>query len=298
MGDFSTRLARFRHQALIASAIGLVAFSFSASSVWSVPGKETAPLVQFKPNSLPASSSVTKVILGTETLELSARLNQNSINYADNVDWIIKSEEGETLFVGASQLLTLPLKPGRYQVFGRYGNIQFQDSLTLPIGQAVSINFVLEAGALRIAPHLTDEGAAPQPMFTHIYNLGGEKSGQLVKATSKAGEIIKLAAGHYRIETRYPQGNVSASTDVEVKAGIIRAVDIALHAGVVEFPSLAEGGSWTVSSGTGEHLALAQDVTELALTPGAYVAEGKLGSRMITKSFIVHDGQSLRLSLD
>ncbi len=298
MGDFSTRLARFRHQALIVSAIGLVAFSFSSQTGWGLPKRDPATAAKAIQSHLQATTATAPVASGAETLELSARLMQNSINYADRLDWTVKSSDGELLFAGASQILTLPLKPGSYRAAGHYGNVHFEETINLPTDLAVSINYVLNAGALRIAPHLTDEGAATQPSVTQIFALGGADAGQMVKASRQAGEVIKLAAGQYRIETHFPQGNVSTSTEVEVKPGLIRAVDIAFHAGVVEFPALSEGGVWTVSSGNGQHLALANNVTELTLTPGAYVAESKIGSRMITKSFIVQDGDTLRLSLD
>ncbi|HEY5364384.1 MAG TPA: hypothetical protein VIJ49_09305 [Aestuariivirga sp.] len=293
----STRLTRHRHQASIACMLGLVAFSISSQYVRANVGSTNQEVSTKVAAHLPATIALSVVAAGDEKLELSGRLTQNATNYADSVDWILKSSDGQTLFAGASQILSLPLKPGNYDVTAHYGNVAFSENITLPADTSVSVNFDLNAGALRIAPHLTDEGATLQPAITRIYALDGVDVGQLVASSVTPGEIIKLAAGNYRVETRFPQGNVEASTNVEVKAGIMRAVDLAVHGSVVEFPVLSEGKNWTLSNESGEKLALPPGVSEVALRPGAYFAETKLGSRIIAKSFVVQDGISQRLSL-
>ena len=293
----STRLTRHRHQASIACMLGLVAFSISSLHVRANVGSANQDVALKVAAHLPATIALSVVAAGEEKLELSGRLTQNAINYADSIDWILKSSDGQTLFAGASQILSLPLKPGIYDVIAHYGNVAFSENITLPADTSVSVNFDLNAGALRIAPHLTDEAATLQPATTRIYALDGVDVGQLVESSVTPGEIIKLAAGNYRVETRFPQGNVEASTNVEVKAGIMRAVDLAVHGSVVEFPVLSEGENWTLSNESGEKLALPPGVSEVALRPGAYFAETKLGNRIIAKSFVVQDGISQRLSL-
>ena len=42
-----------------------------------------------------------------------------------------------------------------------------------------------------------------------------------------------MAAGTYRLSSHFDNSNVDAITDIEIQAGVIRAVDIALHAGLV-----------------------------------------------------------------
>jgi hypothetical protein len=294
----STRLTRHRHQASIAIAVGLVAFSISNHIVHANVNPQTQEISPKPTINLPATMALSVVASGDEKLELSGRLSQNATNYADSIDWILKSADGQTLFAGAAQILSLPLKPGRYDVSAHYGNVAFSENINLAADTSVSINFNLNAGALRIAPHLTDEGATLQPSATLIYALGGVDAGQLAATSVTPGEIIKLAAGDYRVETRFAQGNVEASTNVEVKAGIMRSIDLALHGSVVEFPVLSDGESWTVSNASGEKLTLSPGVSEVALKPGAYSAETKLKNRILAKSFVVEDGISQSLTLE
>ena len=293
----STRLSRHRHQASALLAASLVAFSFS-TLVRANVGGEFSQTSKANSTHMPALTAISIVASGNEKLELSGRLKQDSTNYADLIDWTIKSADGQSLFVGASQILSLPLKPGTYEVSAQYGNVNFRETIDLPENTSVSVNFDLNAGALRIAPHLTDEGAPPQLSTTLIYTMTGATAGQLVKTSNIPGEVIKLAAGNYRVETRFANGNVEATTHVEVKAGIMRAVDIALHAGVVELPVLSVDANWTLSNSSNEKIGLTPGASEVALKPGAYVAETKLGNRIIAKSFVVQDGVSQRLSLD
>jgi len=278
--------------------VSLVAFSFSANTVWSLAKKDAT--LPYKPatTQTPATTSIAYADKGMEQLELSGRLTQDSTNYSDSIDWIVKSSEGEMLFNGASQILSLPLKPGTYKIEARYGNLAFEDEITLPEAKSVSVNFVLNAGALRIAPRLPNDAIPNRPSIIRIYAMGGPQAGQLVRGESMPGEIIKLAAGMYRVETGFPQGNVKATTEVEVKAGIIRAVDVTIHAGVAEFPALTDGMTWTVGDSAGEKINLTADESELVLKPGAYVAEAKQGNRVISKSFIVQDGTSLNLNIE
>ena len=289
----STRLTQKRHQVRAIIVAALVAFPhFGYSLLANTNFKDPQP-----EKSKPLTSVTTAIAVvapGAEKLELSGRFKQDSTNYSDSIDWIVKSSEGAVVFVGASQVLSLALKPGTYQVSGHYGNASVAEAITLPPDTAVSINFVLNAGALRVAPHLTGESAAPQPIDINFFT----DTGQLIKTRVAAGEPVKLFAGTYRVETIYPSGNVVASTIVEVKAGITRAVDISLHAGVVEFPLLSGGAVWIVTSNTGEKIILLPSQTDAALTPGAYLAEAKLGNRLFSKSFTVQDGQSQRLTLD
>ncbi len=296
-------LTHHRHQASIACVLGLVAFSISSQYVRANVASANLDL-SARPSSakpathLPAITALSVVTSGDEKLELSGRLTQNATNYADSIDWILKSSDGQTLFTGAAQILSLPLQPGNYDVTAHYGNVTFNENITLPAATAVAINFALDAGALRIAPHLSDEGASSQSAATQIYALSGDTAGQLAATSVTPGEIINLAAGTYRVETRFPQGNVEASTTVEVKAGIMRAVDLTLHGSAVELPNLNTSESWTISNATGDKLILAPGVNEAALKPGAYSAETKVGSRILTKSFVVEDGISQRLSLE
>lgn len=294
----STRLARHRHQASIAFAVGLVALSFSANVVWGLAIQRDLPAPKPNSNHLPFTLSTANVVSGAETLELSGRFTENATNYSDSIDWTVKSTTGEVVYSGASVVLTLPVPPGSYVVSGHYGNVAFEDVVSLAPNRSVAVNFVLNAGALRVAPHLTDQAVAAQPCTTAVFAVGGNAQGQQVATSLRPGEILKLSAGHYRVETTFVRGNVKATTLVEVKAGTMRSLNIALHGSLVRLPTLAQGGTWQISNGAGETLTIAEDVTELPLTAGTYQAEAKQGARLIAKSFVVQDGVNLQLSLD
>ncbi len=241
---------------------------------------------------LPAATAFSLVQPGDEQIELSARFTEKSKNYADSVDWKVKNASGEVLFEATAPIVSFKLNPGAYEVLGRYGNVTIDEGISLPPTTRLAVNFILNAGALRILPRLPDGFGPSLESITKVYALNGTHPGRLVAPEVRPGELLKLAAGTYRIETRYAASNVAAVTDVEVKPGLLRAVDVAHHAGLARLSiNKRQDAQWLVMENSGAVLPLpaGTEITAL-LKPGAYVAEAHTGGKVLQQAFTITEG--------
>ena len=238
--------------------------------------------------------SASTVPAGQEAITLSARFMKNSISDAEGVDWTVKSTLGEVLIQSQLSTVNLALKPGIYEVSATYGNVQIDEALTLQPESRLDVSFVLNAGALRVLPHLAklDNLSAAPASETRIYAVNGKDNGKLIAASKMPGEILKLAAGTYRLSSHFDNSNVDAITDIEIQAGVIRAVDIALHAGLVHM-TLNEpmAADWKITPDDGEALTASATTFDMVLKPGHYTAEATAAGRHILSSFTIEDGE-------
>ena len=109
------------------------------------------------------------------------------------------------------------------------------------------------------------------------------------------GEILRVKAGDYRIESRFAAGNAVAVADVHVKPGVMSAVEIDHAAGLARLSYVGAPDadvSWLVTDEKGEALpAIAGLSANVVLKPGAYVAKAQIGNELLTASFDILAGQ-------
>ena len=287
----STRPTQLRRQVEVTLLSGLMALFLVGAAPKDQPDTVQPAPSDFS-STLPAATTFALVQDGDEAIELSARFTQNSKNYSDAVDWTIKSSSGEKLFQGSASVISMKLHPGAYEVIGHYGNIDIDEAVTLPPQTKLAVNFVLNAGGLRVLPRLPENFNSMTSSITKVYALGGAKAGRLVSSDAKPGEILKLSAGSYRIETRYDDSNVSAVTDIDVKPGLLRSLDIDHHAGLAKLSlNQPQDAQWLVMENGGPALALPSGTEVTAvLKPGNYVAEARTGGKVLQQAFIVTEG--------
>lgn len=300
MGD-STRPTHKRHQAKTAFAVSLVAFLFASAAHATQPKNPSAPEAPAATLSEPPeTTSIAAVGPGDEGIELSGRFTQSSMNYAKGIDWEVKNSLGEVLYRGADEVAAVKLAPGAYELLATYGNVHIDEALTLPPQAHINVNFVLNAGALRVLPRLKGLEQPVPPSYTRVFAVNGRDNGKLVASSRQPGEILKLAAGTYRVETEFEGGNVASSTTIEVKAGIIRSIDIDHHAGLLHltWPGTAPAESWTVNdTETGGTTTLPATVSDLALKPGHYVLQADVGGKRLRKELNISEGETAALAL-
>jgi hypothetical protein len=294
----STRPTQQRHQVEVTLLSSLMALFFLQAEAALAAPQKAYFTSQEQPASvlsgtLPVATAFSLVQPGEEAIELSARFTQDSKNCSDAVDWQIKNANGEALFEGTAAVASMKLKPGAYEVIGHYGNVDIDEAINLQPQTRLAVNFVLNAGGLRVLPRLPEAFAPNRASNANIYALNGSSAGRLVAPDVKPGQMLKLAAGTYRIETRYETGNVSAVTDVEVKAGLLRAVDIAHHAGMAKLSlDRRQEAQWLVMENGGSVLPLPSGKETTAyLKPGNYVAEAHLGGKVLQQAFTITEGQ-------
>ena len=225
--DASTRPAQKRHRSAAPIAAALVAILLTATPVSLASTTEHAPAptpnTQIDTASSAHDISITTVKFGNEGLELSARFSEQSQETVADVAWTIQSESGDNVFEGVTSIADATLPPGDYKVTARYGTAQILQGVTVHEGTKLSVNFILNAGGLRVLPRIKNLGMQSFPSLSKIFALSGPMRGQLITTSRIPGEILKVSAGDYRIESRFENGNAVAVTDVKVKPGIMSA---------------------------------------------------------------------------
>jgi hypothetical protein len=283
----------------------LAAASFSAVEAASVPLTENSSLAG-QPNSPSASNvaheiAITQVATGQEGLELSASLDGDGGTINRDIDWTLRDASGAVVFQRSLPIAVISLKPGDYTLELGYGAARMSQQLTLLEGNQLRINFILNIGGIRILPRLKGLAALPAPSQTKVYANSGHDKGKLVATSQIPGEILRVASGDYRIESRFMSGNAVAVTDVNVKPGIMSAVEIDHIAGYARLTATSDavhGILWQISTSAGENL-VEQEAQSLAvvLKPGTYTARAQIGTEVRTAQFVIKAGEASDIAL-
>ena len=239
--------------------------------------------------------SILQATPGEEQLMLSARLTPVSVNLAKDVTWAVRDANGELQFEETATEAARRLAPGEYIVEAQYGSVAIRQTVTLVPGNSVSISFVLNAGGLRVLPAmqgLPSKGLESQVL---VYAMAGLSQGKLVANSNRPGELLKLPAGPYRVETRLGAGNASAVADVNINPGKLSALEINLHAGLARLSFVGSPEAevnWTIKPEQGPAIAHFIGLDgQVPLKPGNYTAEAHVNGETLTASFTIADGE-------
>jgi hypothetical protein len=242
------------------------------------------------------STAISSVEHGQEGLDLSARFSGHSDGLVKDVAWTIHNSAGAVVYDDIAATANVRLEPGAYVIDASYGTAHVQEAVNLPEGINLGVNLVLNAGGLRLLPRI--EGILPVEVGTisKVYALNGKDAGKLVATSYLAGEVLKLAVGDYRVESRFERGNAVAVTEVHVKPGVMSAVDIDHHAALVHFgfakinvPTV----TWAIRRDSGESLPEFTGLdAELVLKPGRYLAQARSGAEVDMVTFTIEPGQA------
>ena len=232
---------------------------------------------------------------GSEALLFNARLSEDGGLISRPIAWRVKALGGETLLAREADVAELPAEPGDYIVEASYGAVKVERKLTLLEGQRLGVTLVFNVGGLRILPKLKQIGLPAARPFTSIYRASGIDGGTLVAITEQPGEILRLGAGAYRIESRFQPGNVAAMTEVTVKPGLMSAVEIDMSAGIAR---LAAPGAddhdviWFITDAKGEALpGVAGPAADVVLKPGRYRLRTQIDDRATNSTFTIEAGK-------
>ncbi|WP_119391051.1 hypothetical protein [Taklimakanibacter lacteus] len=232
---------------------------------------------------------------GSEALSFNARLSENGGLINRPVSWRVKAYGGETLLTRDSDAAELPAEPGDYVVEASYGAVKVARKLTLLEGQRLGVTLVFNVGGLRILPKLKQIGLPDAHPFTSIYKASGLDGGELVAITEEPGEILRLGAGTYRIESRFRPGNASAVAEVMVKPGRMSAVELDMSAGIARLNmSNAEDHDviWFITDARGNALpGIPGPAADVVLTPGQYTLRTQIDGVDQNSTFTITPGQ-------
>jgi hypothetical protein len=243
---------------------------------------------------------------GTEGFELAARLKEHGGLIGRPIAWRIyrllsaPNAGGELIYDGDTAIADFLAQPGDYRIDLAYGLARFSRIVTLEAGQRLSLAFNLNIGGLRVLSRL----AAPPPVnfrTSHrIYALSGADRMRLIAENAIPGDLLRLPAGRYRIESQLTPGNAIALSDIEVKPGILSAVEIDHRAGIA---SLALDGAvpssvtWQILDGAGRVAATASGPSsDVILSPGRYQVEVAVGSATLSRSITISAGKRLEVT--
>jgi hypothetical protein len=232
---------------------------------------------------------------GTEGLTFNARLSEDGGLINRPISWQVKALSGETLFTRDADMAELPAEPGDYVVEASYGTVKVERKVTLLAGERLSVTFVLNAGGLRVLPKLKQLGLPAARPFTSVFKTSGVDGGTLVAITEEPGELLRLGAGSYRIESRFQPGNAEAITEVTVKPGLMSAVEIDMTAGIARLDASGAGEReiyWVITDAQGQKLpAIAGPTADVVLKPGHYMLSTRIDGAEKTSAFTIELGR-------
>ena len=277
------------------SVLAALFFSSPALAASSTAAIDRAPAIERAGDDVGAEVRIELTRPGNEALALNARLSEKGgvINWP--ISWQVKAYGGETLFSRDAETASLPAEPGDYVVEASYGAVKLERRLTLLAGQRLAVTFVLNAGGLRILPKLKQLGLPAARPFTSVYKSSGVDGGTLVAITEEPGEILRLGAGSYRIESRFQPGNAEAMTEVMVKAGLLSAVELDMTAGIARLDASGTGEHdiyWIITDAKGKALpGIPGPTADVVLKPGRYGLSTRIDGVEKTSAFTIEPGR-------
>ena len=242
---------------------------------------------------------------GTEGFELAARLKEHGGLISRPISWHVyrlftaPDVGGELVYEGETAIADFLAQPGDYRIDLAYGLARFSRIVTLERGQRLSLAFNLNIGGLRILSRLAAPPSVSFRTSHRIYALSGADRMRLVAENAVPGDLLRLPAGRYRIESHLMPGNAIARSDIEVKPGMLSAVDVDHEAGIASLAldgAVPSGVTWQVLDGAGRVAASAAGpATDVILSPGRYQVEVAVGSATLTRSITISAGTRLQV---
>lgn len=285
-------MLKSRHFPLLLAALLFCPPAIAASSTAAI---DRAPDIARSGEDVGAEVRIELTRPGNEGLSFNARLSEDGGLVSRPISWHVRAFGGETLFARDADAADFAAEPGDYKVEASYGTVKVERRLTLLAGQRLAVTFVLNAGGLRILPKLKQLGLPAARPFTSIYKASGVDGGTLVAITEEPGEIVRLAAGSYRIESRFQPGNIEAMTEVMVKPGLLSAVEIDMNAGIARLDASGAGERevyWIISDARGKKLpAIPGPAADVVLTPGRYMLRTRIDGLEKTSAFTIEPGR-------
>jgi len=243
---------------------------------------------------------------GTEGFELAARLKEHGGLIGRPISWrvyrLVTAPDvgGELVYEGEAAIADFLAQPGDYRIDFEYGLARFSRIVTLERRQRLSLAFTLNIGGLRILSRLAAPPSVSFRTSHRIYALSGTDRMRLVAENAIPGDLLRLPAGRYRIESQLMPGNAVARSDIEVKPGMLSAVEIDHNAGIASLAldgAIPAGVTWQILDGAGRIAATATGpASDVILSPGRYQVEVAVGKATLTRSITISAGKRLEVT--
>jgi hypothetical protein len=243
---------------------------------------------------------------GTEGFELAARLQERGGIITKPVSWrvfriLTEPGGGDLVYQGTTPVADFVALPGDYRIDVEYGFAHYSRVITLDPERRQSIAFNLNVGGLRVLSRLAADVPVAFATSHRIFALSGTSRAHLVAEDAVPGDLLRLPAGRYRIESRLEPGNAVARAEVEVKPGMLSAVEIDHKAGIASFAianDAKQARAWHILSPSGQIAAtLDGSSPAVVLAPVTYWVQAAAGANTITRSFTVAAGKHVQVTL-
>ncbi|HKG75620.1 MAG TPA: hypothetical protein VKA79_15375 [Aestuariivirgaceae bacterium] len=302
-GVLGARGRRLRTVTLSLMVLGLI----GADGVTAAPQPEASPEIT---GSLPLPEApydlrafITRA--GTEGFELAARLQERGGIVTKPVSWrvfriLTEPGGGDLVYEGTTPVADFVALPGDYRIDVEYGFARYSRMITLDPERRQSIAFNLNVGGLRVLSRLAADVPVSFSTSHRIFALTGTSRAHLVAEDAVPGDLLRLPAGRYRIESHLEPGNAVARAEVEVKPGMLSAVEIDHKAGIASFAVAndAQARAWHILSPSGQIAATVDGAAPaVVLAPGTYWVQAAAGAHTMTRSFTVSAGRHVQVTL-
>ena len=243
---------------------------------------------------------------GALDLILEARLTDRGAPIEDGLIWRVFSAETDQndrlkLMVTANGGTTgVQLKPGDYVIHAAYGRASATRKVSLgEVGKREVFN--MEAGGLRLAAVSgTNKPIQSKELTFSVYSVDADEKGErkLIARDIPHGQIVRLNAGTYHVESAYGGINASVRADLKVQPGKLTDATLQHQAAEVSFKLVTKPGGEPLADTAWSFLTEAGDAIKESATPsptlilaeGTYSLVVKNGETIFTKDFIVSSG--------
>ena len=298
--------------ALIMSTLAIAVFAVpSATMGHAATGNNLVdPIItgSVEPVSVPHELRIELTDQGTEALNLAARLHTAGGLITRPINWTVKRQElganlGSTIvYKGNNAAVDAPLEPGNYIVEASYGYHKVILPVHIQPGQRVGATLILNVGGIRPLSKVKDTILPPSIKAAHdIYAVSGPLKGRRVVRIAGQGHVLRLAAGTYRVESRFNPGNTVAETRVTVKPGILSSMEMAHKAGLIRIIIGTDGTSavaWQIRSlASSWSRNLTTPEASMVLAPGRYEVTAIVNGTAMAKTFTVKAGDLRHVKL-
>ncbi len=213
---------------------------------------------------------------GLEGIRLAGRLSHQGGLITKPVTWkLVRTlgnggSGGETVYSDALPIADITLEPGNYRIEARYGSVSAVKPVVLLKGQHLGLTFVFNVGGLRTLSTLGNEPLPRRVRAVHrAYAINGARSGRLIATSKRQGELMRLGAGTYRLESEIEPGNTVTHTEVTIKPGILTSLNLDHEAGIAIIHA-PNGVPWSVGSRDKSWRRSGIGPGMLTLAPGSY----------------------------
>ena len=245
---------------------------------------------------------------GSEGLDLAARLTEEGGFIQRLISWQIFQRNGESGKIGKSifnkktSIVEAQLDPGDYHIEINYGYAKLIRDVTILPKTRIGITFILNVGGVRTLSRVKGMDASAYSKAQHaIFHLRDNGPAKLIADTIAQGQIIRLAAGRYRIDSRFDNGNTIASANVTIKPGILTSLNIDHQAALAKIAFLSAPDSpvlWQVLSHKGRWTRTGKSLhPAMILAPGRYTFSATIGEKKFSRTVSIAKGKSTTVIL-